>query len=103
MKKNPLRLVAFADETRFNVGRYRGIGMVSLREGDAGEFKHGVRRLLDESNVGELKWKNLDGAKERFAAAKVSHYVLDQACRARMRADVLIWDTTDRRHIVRRR
>lgn len=33
--KRPLRFVAFADETRYNKGRYRGIALVSLWENEA--------------------------------------------------------------------
>ena len=99
----PLRLVAFADETRYNKGRYRGIALVSLRENEADGFKTEVRKLITDSNVKELKWQQLDGARERFAAAKALRFALEKAAQARMRADILIWDTRDRRHIVRRR
>jgi hypothetical protein len=97
------RLCAYADETSFNVGRYRGIGVVSLPESDVPERNAQLAQLLLESNVRELKWNRLHSAKKRFAAQKILDHIFDAATSWELRVDVLLWDTSDRRHIVRKR
>jgi hypothetical protein len=97
------RLCAYADESSFNVGRYRGIGVVSLRENEVPERKSQIEQLLLESGVRELKWNRLHSAKKRFAAQKILDVIFEMATSSALRVDVLLWDTNDRRHIVRRR
>ena len=99
----PLQLSAFADETRYNSGRYRAIAVISARASDASQYKLRISEILKESSVSEFKWKKLDSAKGRFAAEKIVKFVFDEAASNRLRADILLWDTNDRRHIVRRR
>jgi len=99
----PLRCCGYGDESRFNVGRYRSIALVSLEERHEDSLENKIRKMLDESDVTEFKWVKLNGAKERFAAIKLLSLLVDQAVDGRLRADVLIWDTMDKRHIVNRR
>lgn len=103
LHEHPPRYVAYADETRYNVGRYRGIALVSLREVHAAEFKTTIRQLLNESSVSELKWQKVNSAKDRFACLKVLDYAVKKACLGHIRADVLVWDVLDKRHVVNRR
>lgn len=95
--------VAYADECRFNVGRYRGIGLVTLSMKDQARVHRELRALLDESNVDELKWEKLRTAKYRFAALKAANYAIRSACTGALRVDVLVWDTLDRRHSIQGR
>ncbi len=101
--KPPLRLVAYADESHYNVGRYRGIAVVSLEEQHVGSFDAELGTLLHESEVCEFKWKKLDSAKNRFAAVKLLTWTLHRIRHGLLRIDVLIWDTEDSRHKVRGR
>lgn len=95
-----LRIHGYADETHHNVGRFRGVGMVSLRESDVDAYKRRLEALLSESNVREFKWSDLRSARERFAALKLIEVVFEAAALAHLRIDILIWDTHDRRHDV---
>lgn len=88
--------VAYTDETWHNVGRYRGLGMVSLRAGDIATLGAAVRGLLDRSGVGECKWEKVRSARTRFAAEKVVEWAMDEARAGRLRVDVLSWDTDAR-------
>jgi len=95
--------IGFADESHWNTGRFRSIGMVTLALNCLEVMERDVRRLLKESQVGEFKWKNLDGAKERFAAEKLCQFAIEKACAGQLRADVLVWDIEDSRHKIQRR
>ncbi|WP_169239714.1 DUF3800 domain-containing protein [Candidatus Roseilinea sp. NK_OTU-006] len=90
--------IGFADESHWNKGRFRSLGMVTLPlsclEGMEGE----VRQLLEQSQVREFKWNKLDGAKECFAAEKLCIFAIEKACVGQLRVDVLVWDIEDSRH-----
>lgn len=94
---------AYSDETHYNVGRYRGIGLVTVLREKADSFTAELRRLLDESNVREFKWKKFDSARARFAGCKMLTFALDKTAAGSMRADILVWDIEDSRHKVRGR
>ena len=66
-------------------------------------LKNELSLLLNESKVREFKWKELDGAKERFAAIKMLEFTVAAACAVKLRVDVLIWDIRDSRHDVQGR
>lgn len=86
---------AYTDETRYNTGRYRGVGMVSARAADAPALGAGVRALLDASGVGECKWEKVRSARGRFAAGKVLDWAMAEALAGGLRVDVLTWDTEE--------
>ena len=90
--------VGFADESYWNSGRFRSLGMVTLSLDYLDALNSEARRLLDESSVQEFKWKKIDGAKERFAAEKLCRFAVDKASAGQLRVDVLIWDIEDSRH-----
>lgn len=90
--------IGFADESYWNKGRFRSLGMVTLPLNCLEVMESEVRRLLSESQVGEFKWKKLDGAKERFAAEKLCTFAVEKACACQLRVDVLVWDIEDSRH-----
>jgi len=47
--------VSFSDESNWNSGRYRSIGMLSAARTDALALHKEVAELLQESDVAELK------------------------------------------------
>ncbi|BAY52770.1 hypothetical protein NIES2134_121500 [Thermostichus vulcanus NIES-2134] len=95
--------IGFADESHWNTGRFRSLGLVTLPLNCLKVAESEVRRLLDESQVREFKWKKLDGAKERFAAEKLCEFAVERACARQLRVDVLVWDIEDSRHKIARR
>ncbi|MDK1119385.1 MAG: DUF3800 domain-containing protein [Anaerolineae bacterium] len=95
--------LAFADETQFNVRRYRGIAMISLQIGFAKTAIQELRKLLDSSDLVEFKWVNLRGARERFDALKMVDFAIAKCLENLIRIDVLSWDTHDTRHNVYKR
>lgn len=103
IKAQEITHVAFADESHWNVGRHRGLGLVTLRYGDVGKLEVDLNVLLQKSNVTEFKWKTLDGAKERFAAQKMCRFAIDATCKGRLRIDILEWDMENSRHKIRGR
>jgi len=92
--------VGFSDESNWNVGRFRSLGLVTAPIAYVDELETELRRLLETSNVREFKWKSLDGAKQRFAAKKMCTFAVDKACAMQLRVDVLVWDIQDSRHSV---
>ncbi|MGA4645385.1 DUF3800 domain-containing protein [Limisphaera sp. 4302-co] len=90
--------IGFADESHWNKGRYRSLGLVTLPLNCLEFMESEVRRLLSESQVREFKWKKLTGAKERFAAEKLCKFAVEKACAGSFRVDVLVWDIEDSRH-----
>lgn len=95
--------VGFSDESNWNKGRFRSLGLVTLPLGVLDQLEKELQRLLKESGVNEFKWKNLTGAKERFAADKMCRFAIDKASAGKLRVDVLVWDIQDSRHEVRGR
>jgi hypothetical protein len=95
--------IAFSDESRYTSGQYRALAVVSLVVADRDSFDAELREMFDESGVRELSWKKLTSARDRLAAQKVLDWTLGQAAARRLRADVMTWDTHDRRHAVRHR
>lgn len=102
-KERPITHVAFSDESHWNKGRYRSLGLVTLPRESLAELERSLARLLDESGVSEFKWEKLSGARERFAAIKMCEFVVDAACQGSLRLDVLVWDIEDSRHKVPQR
>lgn len=94
---------AFADETHYNTGRYRGLALVSLPFVNVAAVNRDLSGNLLESNVKELKWKELTSAKVRFAAVKQLEWLIGMVRSRQLRVDVLIWDIEDQRHRIRHR
>jgi len=95
--------VGFSDESNWNVGRFRSLGLVTTPIAYVNELETDLRRLLETSNVREFQWKSLNGAKQRFAAEKMCTFAVEKACAKQLRVDVLVWDIEDSRHTIRGR
>jgi hypothetical protein len=95
--------IAYTDETRYNVGRFRGIALITLKREDKDWLSSDLHRLLKESEVSEFKWEKLASARERFAALKLLDFVVKNSMNGEMRVDVLTWDIEDSRHKVKKR
>lgn len=92
--------VGFADESRYNEGRYRCVSLVTLRAEDYEQTQDRLVRLLGDSNVSEFKWTEVDDARYRFAALKLATLAVEAAAAGTLRVDTLIWDIEDSRHDV---
>ena len=103
MTKEASTHVGFSDETRWNTGRFRALALVTMEETKRERVNSNLLAILQESGVKEFKWKNCDGARERFAAEKMLAYALQEAILGTLRIDVLIWDIEDSRHKIRGR
>jgi len=90
--------VGFADESNWNTGRFRSLGLVTAPFEYVEELEYQTKKILQESGIREFKWKNLRGAKKRFVAEKLCYFATKYAKSAYMRVDVLIWDIEDSRH-----
>lgn len=94
--------IGFSDESHWNTGRFRSLGLVTIPINQLQNMENAVRELLDESDIHEFKWKGLRGDKEGCAADKMCELAVNNAG-AEFRVDVLIWDTQDARHNVKGR
>jgi hypothetical protein len=88
----PATHATFTDETQYNVGRVRGLGMVSAPAEDAAALAYEVRSILSSSRVREWKWEKLRSAKTRFAGGKLLRWTVDRALAGALRIDTLTWD-----------
>lgn len=95
--------VGFSDESHWNIGRFRSLGLVTASVGCVDGLNAELHRLLKESGVAEFSWQGLDGAKERFAAQKMCSFAVEKACASHLRVDVLVWDIEDSRHKIANR
>jgi hypothetical protein len=91
----PATHAAYSDETRYNYGRVRGLGLLSLPISEVPVLSGEVRALLDSSGVAECKWERIRSARGRFAAAKLLTWATQAASAGRLRVDVLTWDAED--------
>jgi hypothetical protein len=90
--------VGFSDESHWNRGRFRSLGLVTVPLTALTRLEQQLGTLLTDSNVSEFKWKELDDARHQLAAQKMCDFALKAACEHQLRVDVLIWDVQDRRH-----
>ena len=94
--------VTFSDESSWNTGRFRSIGMVSASRISALSLHQELRQVFADSQVDELKWQKVRTAKYRFAATKVIDSCAQRLSSNLIRIDVLVWDSRDIRHSVAR-
>jgi len=92
--------LAFSDESSHNVGRFRGLGLVTLETSYEQTVRRKLSELLESSGIQEVKWQKVRNARGRFGASKLFDYALDAARARKFRVDVLIWDTHDQRHAI---
>lgn len=90
--------VGFSDESNWNDGRFRSIGLVTAPVAAYFEVEAALRKLMSESNISEFKWHKLSGFKERSVAIEMCKVTIRSALEKNLRVDVLIWDTEDRRN-----
>lgn len=95
--------LAYADETHYNTGRYRGIALVSIAVANANEVALEIQKSMAESNITEFKWEKLRSAKYRFGAISLVDSLMAFTARRTLRIDVVIWDIEDSRHKIRAR
>jgi hypothetical protein len=80
--------VAYSDETHHNVGRFKGIGVVTAPIDHATQASEEVKAILATANVSELKWEKLRTARDRIAAVRVADWLFSKI--AVLRFDVLV-------------
>lgn len=92
--------VGFGDESNWNKGRFRSIGLVTTTVAALDDLNRQLTQILADSGVSEFKWQKLRQACERSAAKKMCDLAVAAALRQQVRVDVLIWDIQDSRHKV---
>jgi len=95
--------VAYSDESNWNTGRYGSIGLITLPNGLTENTKRRFREELQSSGVSELKWSNINGAKQRDVALAFLNVAFNLIDRGQLKIDVIVWDRRDSRHSVQKR
>ena len=90
----------FADESHWNTGRYRTIGLVTMPAARVGEIDDAVQAITRDAHIRELKWKSVSSDRHRQAAESLLDLVAAPDNRHDIRIDVVIWDTKDSRHAI---
>jgi len=86
-------IAGYTDEAQFNVGRCRGLAMISLPEAAAPSLGRSLGKLLQSSDLAECKWEKVRSARTYFAGRKLLAWTIRQVERSRLRVDTLTWDT----------
>jgi hypothetical protein len=95
-RSDPQPVIAgYTDEAQYNVGRYRGLAMLSLRGEDAASCSRDLRAILRASSIHECKWEKVRSAKTLFAARALLDWTIGQVERGILRVDTLTWDTEE--------
>lgn len=95
--------VAYADETSYNIGRYRGVALVTMSLQTAKQTTHDFAEVLNKSGINELKWSYLKSARNRFATIEMIDLIINLIVDNEVRIDAITWDIEDTRHKIRRR
>jgi len=95
--------VAYADETNYNTGRFRGVALVTLGVAEALQSAAEIRQITDKFGIREFKWAKLKSAQNRFAALEIVEYIVNLLMSSNTRIDVLVWDIEDTRHRIQNR
>ena len=90
--------VAYADETAHNIGRYRGVALITFSGEHEDALETDLQKILQQADVREFKWTKLRTAKYRFAPLNMVDLAVKHAVTGILRVDVLMWDTQDSRH-----
>lgn len=94
---------AFSDESHWNVGRYRSIGLVSLPCSKLLNIEDDIQNILSKNSIKEFKWSELQSSKERFAAIEICKLIISWSLKKTIRVDILEWDIKDSRHSILKR
>lgn len=100
MTRQNITHVGFSDESNWNKGRFRSLGLITVPVDALDHLERELNDLLAQSGIREFKWEKLRQAKERFGAQKMCDFTIRHALNRRLRVDVLIWDIEDSRHHV---
>ena len=95
--------VGFSDESNWNDGQYRSIGMVSLPVGSLESLEAELASLLRAANVSEFKWTKVNSGRTKSVAEKMCDLAISFGALKQLRIDVLVWNIEDLRHKVRGR
>lgn len=98
MTRRQVTHVGFSDESNWNRGRFRSLGLVTVPVGVLDDLNQELWVLLAQSAIREFKWKRLRQTRERLAANKMCDFTIEHALNRSLRVDVLIWDVQDSRH-----
>ncbi|GIW33850.1 DUF3800 domain-containing protein [Meiothermus sp.] len=98
MNSQSITHVGFSDESNWNTGRFRSLGLVTVLVDALEDLNNELKGLLTESGISEFKWEKLRQARERIGAQKMCEFTIKHALDRRLRVDILIWDIQDSRH-----
>ena len=93
----------YSDESHWNQGRYRTLGLVTLPIVTVDEALSDAQMILDKSNVKEFAWKALRTDKQEAVAKQLCTLASRLAYSGKIRVDTLIWDVSDSRHKIQGR
>ena len=95
--------LAFSDESRHNVGRFRAIAVLTCSKDQANDLRERAHQIIQRNGLKEFKWHKLRQARDRFAALGLLGLSLEALVAALIRIDILTWDIRDSRHDIARR
>ena len=92
--------IAFRDESRWTLGRYRSISVVSMRADHHREIEELLERVFQQegSRAREFKWSGRWRKPRAQLAKSLVDTVLREAARDQLRVDTITWDMHDARH-----
>lgn len=73
--------------------RFHAVARIEATADDARRLNAEIRDILATARVRALRWSDLDGAKERFAAQGLLEFALREMREGTLRIEVEVWDT----------
>jgi len=92
--------IAYSDESKHNTGRYRSLGLVSLRYTELKRIRNKISDIISGFDLSELKRKKVRDERHRTCVVEIINHLIPELHKQFARIDVLLWDTYDRRHTI---
>ena len=94
--------LAYSDESGCFSERYQVIAVITGKEKDLMSLKIELKKILDMRRKGELKFSDIDPYSPQVAKNFIDKSI-EFAVSEKIRIDVLLWDTQDKRHNIKGR
>lgn len=72
--------------------RFHATARIEVAPAEVPRLETAIREILEAASARDLRWKDLDGAKERFAAQKLFEFAAREMGEGTLRIEVEVWD-----------
>ena len=98
-----MEFIVFTDESSISGSRYPSISAFSIPYGSFNYMTERYQHILRELEISEFKWNKLRNNNYYECAKRIVDVLFKYLYEDQLRIDVVIWDTYDSRHNIKRR